>query len=305
MADWGQFLLAGGAGVEGRTVVPGEKPPRELLDYFNRISHTNERGASIPAFSGRNYSLAEISLDNPRDAKALSVHVHGARQTYGLGYEETLQEAAREIAVGGRAEALDWPIPYGSRERAVEGYTGHVPLAKGMIGLTTAERVRLSEKRIVEGKLFRPECDLRYEPAAQPHAGFPYNRAPTEGLAAHRQRMVDAQRASSARRADELRATMPIATVRDGALDGAAAAEPRVRTQTNLQFVFESGEGALGPHQIARNTFVASTLAPPTKVWGQAQPVKSAPVRPSTAGADTRAAVAALNATLHRAAHQG
>ncbi|KAJ1620304.1 hypothetical protein T492DRAFT_1078856 [Pavlovales sp. CCMP2436] len=255
--DYAQFVLAGGAGPSARTLTPGQRPPRELLDYHNRMSLAHEHGASIPAYSGRFYSLAKLSIDHPRDAKSLSVFVPGARQTYGLGYEETLSQAKLECAEG--PEALDWPVPFGTRERAVEGYTGHVPLAGNMIGLTTAERVPLSERRIAEGKLMRPESDPRHEPASQPHAGFPYKVQDPCGLAVQRQGMIGTQHLGAELQAQRLREKRSV-LVPAGATS-ALAAGARIHAYTTARYAFGDDDNQIGPHLVLRNTYVTA-LAP-------------------------------------------
>ncbi|KAG8470886.1 hypothetical protein KFE25_009307 [Diacronema lutheri] len=250
MADWAQFVRAGGMGADA--MKPGQRPARELIDYHNRMAHAHEHGASIPAYSGIHYSLAEVSLDRPRDAKALSVYVPGARQTYGLGYEETLAAAAVQTATGNTPAALEWPVPFGSRDRAVEGYTGHVPLADSMLGLTTAERVRLSERRLAEGHLFHPHRDVRHEPAAQPHAGFPYAAEQVEGLAAQRQRLVDTRQQSAKQRAETLRHAVAVLSSRPGSAAAGRPSGPRVHSREVSRLVFDEGERGeqLGPREL-------------------------------------------------------
>lgn len=264
-------------GSDALNVAEGKPVPREMLDYFNRISHAREHGASIPAFSGMHYSLADLTFgDRPRDAKALSVHVRGAQQTYGLGYEETLAAAAAQAATADTPEALEWPMPFGSREKDTEGYTGHVPFADAMIGLTTAERVRLSGHRLINSNTFKPQRDLRHEPAAQPHAGFPYTAPPLHGLAAQRLQLVQGQQATAQRRAEELRSSIPVVTPRPTTAGPVAAANPRVRASEVSRYVFAEGDHgeALPPREEVRPAFVTA-LAPQGKVYGAGTPGKA------------------------------
>lgn len=267
MSDWAQFLRSGGMGQHALEIAPGERAPRELIDYYNRISQTSDPGVSIPAYSGTHYSLANLSVHKPRDAKTSSVYIPGARQTYGAGYRATLAAAGEQRASGNGPAALEWPVPFGSRDKAVEGYTGHVPCADAMIGLTTAERVRLSDRKLAEaGSAFRPRRDPRYEPAAQPHAGFPYTREQSGGLAAQRLRLVEGQEAGVERAAEQLRGAVSIVAPRPATAGPAAA---RIRARGVMQYVFEEGPGGefLPPRGVVRPTFVTAH-APEPKVWG-------------------------------------
>lgn len=262
-------------------------PSREVQGYLERLTIANE-AKSIPCYSGRSYGIAEASqyAQRPRDVRSLSIHVPGERQLYGLQYGAMLAEAAHQATVDGTPEALKWPTPRGTRARDLEGYTGHVPRMAGAIGLTTAERVRASDRLLAEHYQSHPEERPREEPASQPHAGFPVRVPPARGLAADREAMVRAQRARAESEAARQRLATPVVVSRPpssverkapngqpgGSWAAATASAPQILAHTSTRLHFDSdSHGLAGPRVVERTVLVSSRgLFLPTATSGAA-----------------------------------
>lgn len=193
--DWGQFLRAGGRGP-----LRGSNPEdRELVEYYNRVLHAPQNEKSRVSFAGRYYPLAAVATDErlASSARAPSVHIPGHRAVFGVNNARVDEEATLVVEAEKKASFLQLPVPLLSTDKAMEGFTGHLPRTVDLFGMTTAERVRRSDealRRETETRA-RGSTRLTTEPGTQPHAGFPVRHSPASGLSYDRLRLVEEAKA--------------------------------------------------------------------------------------------------------------